>query len=89
VETGAGVTARPLRALPSSRHSGGCRNPAIPAISGTSPRRKPGAGVRLPWIPACAGMTEGAHVDLARHRGGDEGGAEFLEVVDGLADLGR
>ena len=28
------------------------------------------------------------HVDLAGDRRGDEGGAEFLEVVDGLADFG-
>ena len=34
------------------------------------------------------GGSGGAHVDLARHRGGDERGAEFLEAVDGVADLG-
>lgn len=28
------------------------------------------------------------NVDLAGHRGGDEGGAEFLEAIDRVADLG-
>jgi hypothetical protein len=28
------------------------------------------------------------HIDLPRHRRGDEGGTEFLEADDGLADLG-
>ena len=28
------------------------------------------------------------HVDLAGDRGGDQGGAEFLQVIHGLADLG-
>jgi hypothetical protein len=33
-------------------------------------------------------MTGGAHVDLAGHRSGDEGDAEFFEAVDGVAGFG-
>ena len=40
-----------------------------------------------PATPAAAARRESADVDLAGHGGSDEGGAVFLEALDGSFDL--